>query len=249
LGADFRLADEADYELWYGGKFTHKELHAKAVYALPELFREQIKTSKVIANPGCYPTGIVLGLFPVLKAELIEKSGIVIDAKSGVTGAGRSPSDTTHFPACNESFSPYKIAAHRHTPEIEQTLSVAAGEKITVVFVLHLLPVNRGIIATVYTKLRPGVTHKQLREEYESFYKDEPFVRLKKDGEVANLRDVKYSNFCDLSLHIDDRTGTLVIVSAIDNMVKGAAGQAVQNMNIIFNLPEDAGLKLVPPAF
>lgn len=249
LGADFRLTDEADYEHWYGGNFTQNELHAKAVYALPELFREQIKKDRVIANPGCYPTGIVLGLFPALKAELIEKSGIVIDAKSGVTGAGRSPSDTTHFPACNEAFSPYKIASHRHTPEIEQTLSAAAGEKIAVVFVPHLLPVNRGILATMYTKLRNGVTYKQVREQYESFYKDEKFVRIKKDGEIANLRDVKYSNYCDISLHFDERTGTLIVVSAIDNMVKGAAGQAVQNMNIIFDLPEDAGLCFIPPAF
>lgn len=249
LGADFRLTDESDYEHWYGGEFTEKALHAKAVYALPELFRKQIKANRVIANPGCYPTGIALGLFPALKAELIEKSGIVIDAKSGVTGAGRSPSDTTHFPACNEAFSPYKIASHRHTPEIEQTLSAAAGEKITVVFVPHLLPVNRGILSTMYTKLRSGVTYKQVREDYESFYKDEKFVRLKSDGEIANLRDVKYSNYCDISLHFDERTGTLVIVSAIDNMVKGAAGQAVQNMNIIFDLPEDAGLCFIPPAF
>ena len=249
LGADFRLENEADYEQWYGGSFTQKELHEKAVYALPELFRAQIKTSKVIANPGCYPTSVALGLYPALKAELIEKTGIVIDAKSGVTGAGRSPSDTTHFPACNEAFSPYKIASHRHTPEIEQTLSAAAGEKITVVFVPHLLPVNRGILSTVYTKLRSGVTCNQVREEYENFYIDEKFVRVKSNGEAANLRDVKYSNYCDISLHLDERTGTLIIVSAIDNMVKGAAGQAVQNMNIIFDLPEDAGLNFIPPAF
>ncbi len=249
LGADFRLTDEADYERWYGGKFMQKELHENAVYALPELFRQQIKPGKVIANPGCYPTGIALGLFPVLKAQLIEKSGIVIDAKSGVTGAGRSPSAITHFPACNEAFAPYKIASHRHTPEIEQTLSIAAGEKMTVLFVPHLLPVNRGILATMYTKLQKGVTYKQVREAYENFYRDEPFVRLKKDGEIANLRDVKYSNYCDISLHVDERTGTLISVSAIDNMVKGAAGQAVQNMNIIFDLPEDAGLKTIPPAF
>ena len=249
LGADFRLVDEADYEHWYGEKFTEKDLHAKAVYALPELFREQIKSGKIIANPGCYPTGIALGLFPALKAGLVEKSGIVIDAKSGVTGAGRSPSATTHFPACNEAFSPYKIASHRHTPEIEQTLSAAAGEKITVVFVPHLLPVNRGILSTMYAKLPSGVTYQQVRAEYEDFYKDEKFVRIKSDEEIANLRDVKYSNYCDISLHVDERTGTLIIVSAIDNMVKGAAGQAVQNMNIIFDLPEDAGLHFIPPAF
>ncbi len=249
LGADFRLADEADYERWYGGKFTQKELHEKAVYALPELFREQIKESKILANPGCYPTSIALGLYPALQNGLIENTGIVIDAKSGVTGAGRAPTDTTHFPACNEAFAPYKIASHRHTPEIEQTLSAAAGEKITVVFVPHLLPVNRGILSTIYTKLRSGAHAGQVRETYEKFYQNEPFIRIKEDGKIANLRDVKYSNFCDISLHMDERTGTLIIVSAIDNMVKGAAGQAVQNMNIIFDLPEDAGLNIIPPAF
>lgn len=249
LGADFRLDDEADYGEWYGGTYTDKELHNKAVYALPELFREKIKSGRILANPGCYPTSIALGLYPALKAGMVEKSGIVIDSKSGVTGAGRAPSDTTHFPACNEAFSPYKIASHRHTPEIEQSLSDAAGEKITVLFVPHLLPVNRGILSTIYAKLRSGFTPEQVRAVYENFYKDEPFIRLKKAGEIANLRDVKYSNFCDISLHIDSRTGTLIIVSAIDNMVKGAAGQAVQNMNIIFDLPETTGLNFIPPAF
>ncbi len=249
LGADFRLEDEADYGEWYGGTYTDKELHSKAVYALPELFRDKIKTSRILANPGCYPTSIALGLYPALKAGMVEKIGIVIDSKSGVTGAGRAPSETTHFPACNEAFSPYKIASHRHTPEIEQSLSDAACEKITVLFVPHLLPVNRGIISTIYAKLRSGISMEQIREVYENFYKDEPFIRLKKAGEVANLRDVKYSNFCDISLHIDSRTGTIIIVSAIDNMVKGAAGQAVQNMNIIFDLPETTGLNFIPPAF
>jgi N-acetyl-gamma-glutamyl-phosphate reductase len=249
LGADFRLEDEEDYKLWYGAGFTRKDLHARAVYALPELFRDKIKTSRILANPGCYPTSIALALYPALQAGLIEKNGIVIDSKSGVTGAGRSPSDTTHFPACNEAFTPYKVAAHRHTPEIEQTLSLAAGEKIKVVFVPHLLPVNRGIISTVYAKLTPGTDLNTIRKTYEDFYKNERFVRLKNGGETANLRDVKYSNYCDISLHTDTRTGTLIIVSAIDNMVKGAAGQAVQNMNIIFDLPEDAGLCIIPPAF
>ena len=249
LGADFRLEDESDYMEWYGGSYTGKELHREAVYALPELFRDKIKTCRILANPGCYPTSIALGLYPALQAGMAEKNGIVIDSKSGVTGAGRAPSETTHFPACNEAFSPYKIASHRHTPEIEQTLSHAAGEKITVLFVPHLLPVNRGIISTIYTKLRSGFSIDDVRAAYEKFYGNEPFIRLKKAGEAANLRDVKYSNFCDISLHFDSRTNTFIIVSAIDNMVKGAAGQAVQNMNIIFDLPETVGLNFIPPAF
>lgn len=249
LGADFRLEDEADYKEWYGLSYTHRELHNEAVYGLPELFRDAIKERSVIANPGCYPTSIALGLAPALSAGLVETNGIVIDSKSGVTGAGRGLTDNTHFPMCNEAFAPYKIAQHRHTPEIEQTLSRLAGETLKVLFVPHLLPVNRGIISTIYAPLRKDVTQAEVRAAYESFYREEPFVRLKPAGEVANLKHVRGSNYCDISLHMDTRTNTLVIVSAIDNMVKGAAGQAVQNMNILFGQPEDAGLNLVPAAF
>lgn len=249
LGADFRLESAEDYEKWYGKEYTNLDLHKKAVYGLPELFRDEIKSTKIIANPGCYPTSIALGLSPALKSSLVKTQGIVIDSKSGVTGAGRNPTQTAHFPNCNEAFSPYKIASHRHTPEIEQTLSKISGEDITVLFVPHLLPINRGIISTVYAKLEENISMQDIRNAYENAYKNEKFVRVLKDGEVANLRNVKCSNYCDISLHIDDRTGTLVVVSAIDNMVKGAAGQAVQNMNIIFGLAEDTGLCLIPTAF
>lgn len=249
LGADFRLKEEADYAQWYGGAYTHRELHEKAVYALPELFRAEIKKARILANPGCYPTSVALGLAPALRAGLIEPQGIVIDSKSGVTGSGRSPSDTAHYPNCNEAFSPYKIAAHRHTPEIEQTLTAVAGEPLRVVFVPHLLPLNRGIVSTMYARLHDGVKEEQLRRAYEDAYRDERFVRLLEAGKTANLRNVRCSNFCDVSLHIDPRTGTLIAVSALDNMVKGAAGQAVQNMNLLFDLPEDAGLHMVPTCF
>lgn len=249
LGADFRLKEEADYAQWYGGAYTHRELHEKAVYALPELFRAEIRKARILANPGCYPTSVALGLAPALRAGLIEPQGIVIDSKSGVTGSGRSPGDTAHYPNCNEAFSPYKIAAHRHTPEIEQTLTAVAGEPLRVVFVPHLLPLNRGIVSTMYARLHDGVTEEQLRRAYEDAYRDERFVRLLEAGKTANLRNVRCSNFCDVSLHIDPRTGTLIAVSALDNMVKGAAGQAVQNMNLLFDLPEDAGLHLVPTCF
>lgn len=249
LGADFRLYEEEDYKQWYGGEYIHQELHEQAVYALPELFRDEIKQSRILANPGCYPTSIALGLAPALKNSLVEAEGIVIDSKSGVTGAGRGLSETTHYPSCNEAFSPYKIASHRHTPEIEQTLSFVAGKKLKVLFVPHLLPLNRGIISTVYARLSEGVTADEIRAAYEKAYENERFVRLMPQGETANLRNVKGSNYCDISLHTDPRTGMLIVVSAIDNMVKGAAGQAVQNMNIIFSLPEHTGLEMVPTAF
>ncbi|MEG1886988.1 MAG: N-acetyl-gamma-glutamyl-phosphate reductase [Oscillospiraceae bacterium] len=249
LGADFRLSDENDYREWYGLEYHCKNLHEKAVYGLPELFLEDIRGADIIANPGCYPTSAALGLFPAIEKDFVLTDNIVIDAKSGVTGAGRGLSQTTHYPDCNEAFSPYKVAMHRHTPEIEQTLSIAAKKPIKVTFVPHLLPVNRGIISTMYVKTAAGVTKQMMREAYEQKYSNCKFVRVLEDGNVANLKNVRYSNMCDISLHFDDRTGTFIVVSAIDNMVKGAAGQAVQNMNIIFGLDYETGLNMVPPAF
>lgn len=249
LGADFRLESEEEYNEWYGGKFLDKELHKQSVYGLPELFRENIRGKKIIANPGCYTTGAPLALAPAAKLGLIEKDGIICDSKSGATGAGRGLSQNTHFTDLNEGFHPYKVACHRHTPEIEQTLSKLFGESVKITFVPHLLPVNRGILSTCYARLKKGVAKEEIRKAYEDFYKDEYFIRLLPDGAVADIHNIKYTNFCDISLHTDSRTGTFIAVSAIDNMVKGAAGQAIQNMNIIFGLEETAGLKLVPPAF
>ncbi len=249
LGADFRLEDEADYQEWYGGTFQNKELHEQSVYALPELFREQIQNKKVIANPGCYTTAVPLALAPAVKNGLVKPEGIIADCKSGVTGAGRKPTQNTHYPDLNEGFSAYKVAVHRHTPEMEQTLSHMAGKKITLTFVPHLLPINRGILATCYAKLNEGVTEQQVRDTYQSMYENEYFIRLLPKGRTADIKNVRCSNFCDISLHMDERTGTLIAISAIDNMVKGAAGQAIQNMNIAFHLDEKTGLMLVPPAF
>lgn len=249
LGADFRLEDEGTYTQWYGLPFQEKELHQGAVYGLPELFRKDIPGKAIVANPGCYTTAVPLALAPALRNGLIEPCGIIADCKSGVTGAGRGLSQKTHFAELNESFSAYKVAAHRHTPEMEQTLAQCAGEPVTVTFVPHLLPVNRGILATCYAPLKPGVTIDQIRQTYENAYKGEPFVRLLPAGDTADIKAVRYSNFCDVSLHTDGRTGTLIAISALDNMVKGAAGQAVQNMNILFGLPETTGLQLLPPAF
>lgn len=249
LGADFRLEDEADYQEWYGGEFQFRELHEISVYALPELFREQIKGKKVIANPGCYTTAVPLALAPAVKQGLVSLEGIVADCKSGVTGAGRKPAQNTHYPDLNEGFSAYKVAAHRHTPEMEQTLGHVAGQEVKLTFVPHLLPINRGILATCYARLKPGVTKEQVLGAYEEMYQGEYFIRLLPQGRVADVKNVRCSNFCDISLHFDGRTNTLVAISAIDNMVKGAAGQAVQNMNLAFGVEEQAGLRLVPPAF
>ncbi len=250
LGADFRLDSEEEYKTWYNGTFKNKELHEQAVYGLPELFRESIQNQKVIANPGCYPTAVALALAPAVREGLVEFSGIIADCKSGVTGAGRSPSATTHYPNLNESFSAYKIASHRHTPEMQQTLShMANGEPVSLTFVPHLLPINRGILATCYARLRDGVSMEQVRKAYGEFYDGEFFVRLLPEGKCADVKNVRCSNFCDLSLFVDPRANSLIAVSAIDNMVKGAAGQAIQNMNLAFGLPETQGLILVPPAF
>lgn len=249
LGADFRLESEEEYTEWYGGTFTDKALHEKAVYGLPELFREEIKKTKLVANPGCYTTAVPLALVPALEKGYIETTGIIANCASGVTGAGRKPAQNSHYPELNEGMSAYKVACHRHTPEIEQTLSKISGEKMHITFVPHLLPVNRGILATCYAKLKPGVTEEMLRAAYEERYGKEPFVRLLPKGKSADIHNIKYTNFCDVSIFTDPRTGTFIAISAIDNMVKGAAGQAIQNMNILFGLDETCGLKLVPPAF
>ena len=249
LGADFRLEDPEDYSRWYGCEVHHPELHQRAVYGLPELFREEILRTDIIGNPGCYPTSIALGLAPALRAGMVSPEGIVIDAKSGTTGAGRKPAQNTHFPDCNEAFSAYKVASHRHTPEIEQTLSKVAGVKATVTFVPHLLPVNRGILSTIYARMEPGATLDAVREAYRLAYEGETFVRLMPEGAAVNINHVRCSNYCDIQLYEDRHTGLLIVTSVIDNMVKGAAGQAVQNMNLICGLPEVAGLDMVPPAF
>lgn len=249
LGADFRLDSEEEYLKWYKKSYEEKDLHEKSVYVIPELMRAQYKGQPIIGNPGCYPTSIALGLAPLMQSGVVKDDGIVIDSKSGVTGAGRGLADNTHYPNCNEAFSPYKIASHRHTPEIEQTLSKLAGKQIRVTFVPHLLPVNRGIISTIYASLTADISAEELYALYEKFYAREKFVRVLPLGKVANLRDVKMSNYCDISVHTDGHTGRAIIVAAIDNMVKGAAGQAIQNMNIMFGLKEDCGLDFVPPAF
>ncbi len=249
LGADFRLESEEAYEAWYKKPFDKPELHDGAVYALPELFRDAIKNARIVANPGCYPTAAALGLAPALQKGLVAGNHVIIDAKSGITGAGRSLTQNTHYPETNETISAYKVGSHRHTPEIEQTLSHMAGSPVKVTFVPHLLPVNRGIEETIYVPLAEGVTLEMVRAAYEEFYRDEPFVRLERDGVSAQIRNITRSNFCDISLHVDKRCGMLIVCSCIDNMVKGAAGQAIQNMNLHFGLDETTGLDTMPAGF
>lgn len=249
MGADFRLSNEDDYEKWYGKKFSQPELHTKSVYGLPELNKEKIKNCSLIANPGCYPTTIELGLMPLLKNSLIKLDGIICDSKSGTTGAGRSLALNTHFPEENETFAPYKVGAHRHTPEIEETLSVMANDKVSITFTPHLLPINRGILSTIYCTPKNKVNLEEIHKLYVEFYKDKPFVNILPLGEIASIKNVRLSNDCYISLHLNHREDQIIVVSTIDNMIKGAAGQGIQNMNIILGFDETEGLNLIAPAF
>lgn len=249
LGADFRLEAEEDYNEWYKLTYNDKDLHNNSVYGLSEIHRESIKNASIIGNPGCYPTSIVLGCYPALKNKLVHTNHIIIDSKSGTTGAGKGLSDTTHFPRANEAFHAYKAGNHRHTPEIEQMLSEIAETKTTITFVPHLLPISRGILSTIYLPLNKEVTLEEIYNIYKETYKNETFVRILDLGDFADLKFVKYSNYCDISLHMDARTNTLIITSAIDNMIKGAAGQAIQNMNIMYGFKEDSGLNYIAPSF
>lgn len=249
MGADFRLSSEKEYEEWYGKKFAQPEIHAHSVYGLPELNREKIKNCSLIANPGCYPTTIELGLMPLLKNSLIKVDNIICDSKSGTTGAGRGLTLNTHFPEENETFAPYKIGGHRHTPEIEETLSVMANDKVNVTFTPHLLPINRGILSTIYCSANNTVNLEEIHKLYVDFYKDEPFVHVLPLGEIASIKNIRLTNDCHISLHLNHRKDQIIVISTIDNMIKGAAGQAIQNMNIILGFDETEGLKLIAPAF
>jgi N-acetyl-gamma-glutamyl-phosphate reductase len=257
LSADFRFgSDEATYAKWYGKPFARPELHAASVYGLPELNRDKIKAvgaaaagARIIGNPGCYPTASTLGLFPALRLGLAETKGIIVDAKSGVTGAGKELAKSSHYSEAADTLSPYKIGAHRHIPEIEAVLSDMAGTPITSIFTPHLAPMGRGIVATIYFRLAKAIGPDALRDAYASFYAHEPFVRVLPTGLAANNRNVRLSNYCDISVHIAHDGETAIIVSAIDNMVKGAAGQAIQNMNVALGFSEKAGISMMPPAF
>lgn len=243
LSADYRLKSVAAYEQWYQTPHAHPALLQEAVYGLPELHRSAIAKAKLVASPGCYPTAAILQLAPLFAKGLVQLDSIVIDAKSGVSGAGRSPALPYHFPEAHESLEPYKIGKHRHIPEIEQELSAVMGTPgaVTIAFTPHLVPMNRGILSTAYCKLKTEIKLPELRALYREFYKGERFIRLYEDI-VPNPRYIKGSNFCDIGVYADQRAGWVVTVAAVDNLVKGAAGQAIQAMNLMMGIPEETGL-------
>lgn len=244
LGADFRLKDIQVYEKWYKIQHPSPAIVDEAVYGLPELYRTKIAGKRLVANPGCYPTASLLALVPLLKAELLDQESIIIDAKSGVSGAGRGISQNVHFSEVNENFKPYGIGEHRHTPEIEQQLTAAAGRRIQISFTPHLVPMTRGILVTIYARVKEGIKEKELRSCLTESYAGEPFIHLLPEGSWPQTKFSSGSNQVFLQLKYDQRTGRVIVVSVIDNLVKGASGQAIQNMNILFNLPETTGLEM-----
>ncbi|MGH7829906.1 MAG: N-acetyl-gamma-glutamyl-phosphate reductase [Candidatus Binatia bacterium] len=246
LSADFRLQDPATYETWYG-PHTAPDLLQEAVYGLPEFHREAIKKADLIANPGCYPTTCVLGLAPLLKEKKIELDSIHCDAKSGVSGAGRTAKTDIMFSEVNESFKAYGVGKHRHTPEIEQELSLLAGTEVVVSFTPHLVPMDRGILATLYAKANGTLNPEKLHALYAKFYEPEPFVRIRPLGRFPATHEVRLTNYCDIGVHFDERTGRVIVISVLDNLTKGASGQAVQNMNLRMGLPETLGLTGIAP--
>ena len=246
MSADFRIKSAPVYEEWYGVKQGALKELDEAVYGLCELHREAIKKSQIIANPGCYPTSIILALYPLLKEKAVEIDTLLVDSKSGVSGAGRNLNDAILYGQCNESVKAYSIGNHRHIPEIEQELSLAANEEVIVQFTPHLIPMTRGILSTIYFKNKKNISDNDIEEMYKHYYSKEFFIRLQQQGELPQTKAVYGTNYCDIGFKTDKRTNRIVLVSAIDNLVKGAAGQAVQNMNLLFNLNETTGLKLTP---
>lgn len=246
LSADFRIKDVNRYEEWYGLKHQSPEFIAEAVYGLCEINREDIKKARLIANPGCYPTCSALSIYPMAKEGLIDMNSIIIDAKSGTSGAGRGAKVNNLYCEVNENIKAYGVATHRHTPEIEDQLSYASGEKVVLNFTPHLVPMNRGILVTAYADLKKDVSYEEIREIYDSYYKEEKFVRVLEKDVCPETRWVEGSNYVDVNFKIDQRTGRIIMMGAMDNLVKGAAGQAVQNMNLMFGLDEAEGLELVP---
>lgn len=242
LGADFRFKRLEVYEHWYHTTHPAPELLESAVYGLPELYADKIRPASLIANPGCYPTGSILGLAPALNSGLLDLKTVVIDSKSGVSGAGRTPAPTNVFCEVNENVRAYSVGSHRHAPEIEQVLGWIAGEEVRVSFTPHLIPMSRGILSTIYGQLTRLVSESEVREIYRSFYAGKPFMKVLKEGLLPMTKAVYSSNNCHIGMVLDERTGRLIIVSAIDNLVKGASGQAIQNMNLLFGLPETMGL-------
>ncbi|MCH6267050.1 MULTISPECIES: N-acetyl-gamma-glutamyl-phosphate reductase [Neobacillus] len=246
LSGDFRLRSPEVYETWYKHSPAPENYLNEAVYGLSEIYGENIKNANLISNPGCYPTASTLGLIPILKSNLADSDSIIIDAKSGVSGAGRGLSLTSHYAEINENLKAYKLGAHQHIPEIEQVLTDESGQPITISFATHLVPMTRGIMCSIYLKLKEKVTTEDVHQIYDEFYKNKPFVRVRPVGKVPATKEVWGSNYCDIGLHVDPRTNRLTIISVIDNLVKGAAGQAIQNANIMNGWDERAGLQDIP---
>jgi N-acetyl-gamma-glutamyl-phosphate reductase len=242
LSADYRLYDPEVYREWYGTSHEFVSTLKKAVYGLPEIHRKKIKKARLVSNPGCYPTSALLGLLPAVQTGLIDLSTIVIDSKSGTSGAGRKAYISVSYCEVNEGFKAYSIGTHRHTPEIEQELSLLAGEKVTVNFTPHLLPVDRGILTTIYAGLLKKTDTSSVLNLYEKKYSGEPFIRVLDEGVFPNIKNVRGTNFCEIGIKVNPRTNTLIIVSVIDNLVKGASGQAIQNMNLVAGFEETEGL-------
>jgi N-acetyl-gamma-glutamyl-phosphate reductase len=245
LSADFRFREVSLYEKWYQAH-TAPELCAEAVYGLPELYREKVRRTRLVGNPGCYPTCVILGLAPLAQAGLLESQSVIADCKSGVSGAGRQGLLGLSFCEVNDGFRAYKVLEHRHTPEMEQELSVLAGKPVKVTFTPHLVPMSRGILGTLYAGLTEPRSEEDLRELYRKFYQGQPFVRLRPPGVLPDTRDVRGSNFCDLALKVDVESRRVIVVSVIDNLTKGAAGQAVHNFNLMMGFPETTGLETPP---
>ncbi len=246
LSADFRIKDVATYEEWY--KIEHKspQFIEEAVYGLCEINREDIKKARLIANPGCYTTCSILTAYPLAKEGIIDMTTLIVDAKSGTSGAGRGAKVPNLFCEVNENMKAYGVASHRHTPEIEEQLGYASGEEVLINFTPHLVPMNRGILVTEYANLKKDLSYEEVKAIYDAYYKDEKFVRVLPEGVCPETKWVEGSNYVDINFKIDPRTHRIIMMGALDNLVKGAAGQAVQNMNLLFGLPEDEGLNLVP---
>lgn len=246
LSADFRIKDIKKYEQWYGLEHKSPKFVEEAVYGLPEINRDKVKKARLIANPGCYPTCSTLAIYPLAKEGLIDMSTVIVDAKSGTSGAGRGAKVNNLYCEVNENIKAYAVLTHRHTPEIEDQLSYASGEDVKIIFTPHLVPMNRGILVTAYANLKKSVSYEEVKAIYDKYYSNEKFVRVLDKDEAPETRWVKGSNYVDVNFKIDERTNRIVMMGAMDNLVKGAAGQAVQNMNIMFGFEETEGLLGIP---
>ncbi|MGE7272734.1 N-acetyl-gamma-glutamyl-phosphate reductase [Brevibacillus panacihumi] len=246
LSGDFRLENPTVYQEWYKKDAAPEAWIKRAVYGLTEWNKEQVAGASLIANPGCYPTAALLALLPLAKSGWVAADDWIVDAKSGVSGAGRGVSLGVHYSEINESIHAYKVGTHQHTPEIEQEITRQSGAEATIQFTPHLVPMTRGILATAYGKLTKQVSQAQIQELFAATYADQPFVRIRPAGSHPRTKEVYGSNYCDIAVHVDERTGRVILLSVIDNVVKGAAGQAIHNMNVMFELPETMGLPLVP---